>query len=51
LNQAPKVPSCRVIGRLTGNFPGGTVDLKHRFTLAGDRISRLEIALAGMAHE
>jgi len=29
---------------LEGNFPGGTVDLAYRFTLAGDRISRLEIA-------
>ena len=34
----------RVVGRLAGNFPGGTADLIWRFTLAGDRISRLEIA-------
>jgi ketosteroid isomerase-like protein len=34
----------RVTGRLTGNFPGGTVDLTWRFTLAGEQISRLEIA-------
>jgi ketosteroid isomerase-like protein len=30
--------------RLEGDFPGGTVDLTHRFTIDGDRISRLEIA-------
>ncbi len=29
---------------LEGTFPGGTVDLKYRFTVDGDRISRLEIA-------
>ncbi len=34
----------RVTARLEGNFPGGTVDLNHDFTLAGDRIRRLEIA-------
>lgn len=28
---------------LEGNFPGGTVDLKYRFTLAADRISRLHM--------
>jgi hypothetical protein len=28
---------------LEGNFPGGTVDLDHRFTVEGERISRLEI--------
>jgi ketosteroid isomerase-like protein len=33
-----------VTGRIDGNFPGGTADLKWRFTLAGDRISRLHIA-------
>src|SRR5690242_21321863 len=33
-----------VTGRLTGNFPGGTAELKWDFTLAGDRISRLVIA-------
>ena len=27
-----------------GNFPGGAVDLQHRFTIDGVRISRLEIA-------
>jgi hypothetical protein len=31
------------IGRLTGNFPGGTADLKWDFTVAGDRIARLVI--------
>jgi len=30
--------------RLEGNFPGGTVDLRHRFTVAGDKIHRLAIA-------
>ncbi len=29
---------------LEGNFPGGTVDLRYRFTVDGERISRLEIA-------
>ncbi|MEV0347230.1 nuclear transport factor 2 family protein [Nonomuraea sp. NPDC050680] len=33
-----------VTGRLEGNFPGGTADLKWRFTLADDRIRQLEIA-------
>src|ERR1700758_1675459 len=33
-----------VTGRLTGNFPGGTAELKWDFTLAGDRISQLVIA-------
>src|SRR2546423_3644779 len=33
-----------VTGRLDGNFPGGTADLTWRLTVAGDLISRLEIA-------
>ena len=33
-----------VTGRLTGNFPGGTAELKWDFTVAGERISRLVIA-------
>jgi hypothetical protein len=33
-----------VTGRLTGNFPGGTADLKWRFAVTGDRISHLKIA-------
>jgi len=33
-----------VTGRLTGNFPGGTADLKWHFTIADERISRLVIA-------
>ncbi|MBZ8132181.1 nuclear transport factor 2 family protein [Afifella sp. IM 167] len=33
-----------VTARLTGNFPGSPVDLRYAFTLAGDRIARLEIA-------
>jgi len=33
-----------VTGHLEGDFPGGAADLTWRFTLAGDRISRLEIA-------
>lgn len=32
-----------VTARLTGNFPGGTVDLNWDFTLVGDRIDRLVI--------
>ena len=31
-------------GRLSGNFPGGTVDLRWDFTLADDQIKRLVIA-------
>jgi hypothetical protein len=33
-----------VTGRLTGNFPGGTADLKWDFTIAGQHITRLVIA-------
>jgi hypothetical protein len=33
-----------VTGRLTGNFPGGTAELKWDFTVADDRISQLVIA-------
>jgi hypothetical protein len=33
-----------VTGRLTGNFPGRTAELKWDFTVAGDRISQLLIA-------
>ena len=31
-------------GRLTGNFPGGTADLRWDFTVADDQIKRLVIA-------
>ena len=34
----------RVTARLEGNFPGGIVHLNHDFTVADDRIRRLEIA-------
>lgn len=30
---------------LEGDFPGGQVDLDHRFTLAGDLVARLDIVL------
>ena len=33
-----------VTGRLTGNFPAGTTELKWTFTVTGDRISHLVIA-------
>jgi hypothetical protein len=33
-----------VTGRLTGNFPGGTADLKWDFTIVGAQITRLTIA-------
>ena len=33
-----------VTGRLTGNFPGGSAELKWDFTIAGGRITRLVIA-------
>jgi hypothetical protein len=34
----------RASGRIEGNFPGGSADLHWEFTIAGERISRLEIA-------
>lgn len=34
-----------VTGRLTGNFPGGTVDLRYLFQTEGDRIATLEIKI------
>ncbi|GAA2044478.1 hypothetical protein GCM10009819_34320 [Agromyces tropicus] len=33
-----------VLARLEGDFPGGVADLRYRFTLHEDRISRLIIA-------
>jgi len=33
-----------VVAHLEGNFPGGVVDLRYRFTLAEGRISELVIA-------
>jgi ketosteroid isomerase-like protein len=33
-----------VTGRLTGDFPGGTADLRWDFTIAGSKIGRLAIA-------
>jgi ketosteroid isomerase-like protein len=33
-----------VTGSLTGNFPGGTADLRWDFTIAGEHITRLVIA-------
>jgi ketosteroid isomerase-like protein len=33
-----------VTGRLTGNFPGGTADLKWDFSIAGQHITQLVIA-------
>jgi ketosteroid isomerase-like protein len=32
-----------VTGHVSGNFPGSPVDLRHFFTLAGKKITRLEI--------
>lgn len=32
-----------VTGRVSGTFPGSPVDLRHFFTLAGKKITRLEI--------
>jgi len=31
------------IARLVGDFPGGPLDLRYRFTLEGNSIARLEI--------
>lgn len=33
-----------VVNHLEGNFPGGVVDLRYKFTLIGDLISELVIA-------
>jgi ketosteroid isomerase-like protein len=33
-----------VVNRIEGDFPGGVVDLRYRFTLDGDRIAELVIA-------
>jgi hypothetical protein len=35
---------CIVTSRLTGNFPGGSVDLRYRFRLERGKIAQLEIA-------
>ena len=35
-----------VLAHLEGNFPGGTVDLTHRFGLLDDRIAELQIGPA-----
>jgi len=32
-----------VTGLVSGNFPGSPVSLRHEFTLAGEKIARLEI--------
>jgi len=32
-----------VTGRVSGRFPGSPIDLRHLFTLEGDKIARLEI--------
>jgi hypothetical protein len=32
-----------VTGRVSGEFPGSPIDLRHIFTLEGDKIARLEI--------
>jgi uncharacterized protein (TIGR02246 family) len=32
-----------VTGRVAGNFPGSPIDLRYTFTLAGEKIARLEI--------
>ena len=32
------------VNRLEGDFPGGVVDLRYRFTMAGDLIAELVIA-------
>lgn len=35
-----------VTHHLEGDFPGGTVDLDHRFALAGEHVARLDIVVA-----
>lgn len=35
--------SVSALVRLTGNFPGSPVELDHKFTLAGDKVSALTI--------
>ena len=41
---APSADRYLITGRLTGNFPGGTADLRWDFAVTGDLISRLVIA-------
>ena len=36
-------PDTVVTARVTGDFPGSPVDLRYRFALEGNRITRLEI--------
>jgi ketosteroid isomerase-like protein len=42
--EALRPDRCLVRGRLTGDFPGGTVDLTWDFTIVGQHITRLVIA-------
>lgn len=43
LNVAQRDGKTIVMGRVSGNFPGSPIDLRHIFTLEGDKIARLEI--------
>ena len=43
-SDAPSAGRYLVTGRLTGDFPGGTADLRWDFAVTGDLISRLVIA-------
>lgn len=42
--EAAGVDRFLVLGRLTGNFPGGTADLRWEFAVSGELISQLVIA-------
>lgn len=43
LSLAHEVGQVVVTARLVGNFPGSPVDLRYRFSIAGDAIAALEI--------
>ena len=43
LGVAQTADETTVTGRVAGDFPGSPVELRFAFTLAGDKIARLEI--------
>ena len=43
ISVAEKDDKTIVTGRVAGDFPGSSVDLRYAFTLAGEKIARLDI--------
>ena len=43
ISVAEKDDKTIVTGRVAGDFPGSPVDLRYAFTLAGEKIARLDI--------